>query len=263
MQIQGSTVLLTGASGGIGRSIARALSDAGARLVLTGRRMDILDELASQTGAEVHASDLSDRSALAALIAASGDVDIVVANAGLPGSGPLLDLDQDEIDRCLEVNLRAPIALCRALSPAMVQRGRGHFTFISSLAGIAATSGSSIYSATKFGLRGFAHGARQDLHGTGVGISVVLPGFISDAGMFADSGTVLPKGVRTSTPEDVASAVVKTIEANKAEIVVAPPEMHASALLAAVAPGVAATITRRLPAGRIADDMAAGQRDKR
>ncbi|PZS12647.1 MAG: oxidoreductase [Pseudonocardiales bacterium] len=263
MQIQGSTVLLTGASGGIGHAIARALSAEGARLMLTGRRTEVLAGLASETRADVLPSDLSDRSALALLIAAAANVDIVVANAGLPGSGGLLDFDQDEIDRCLEVNLRAPIALCRALAPAMVQRGRGHFTFISSLSGIAASPGSSIYSSTKFGLRGFAHGARQDLHGTGVGVSVVLPGFISDAGMFAESGTELPKGIRTSTPEDVASAVVKTIVRDRAEIVVAPPEMHASALLGTVAPGLAAAISRRLPTGRISEDMALGQRDKR
>ncbi|MCW2645111.1 MAG: short-chain dehydrogenase/reductase [Pseudonocardiales bacterium] len=263
MQIQGSTVLLTGATGGIGHAIARALNSQGAHLLLTGRRSKVLAGLASEIRAEVIAADLGDRAAVAELIAASADVDIVIANAGLPGSGPLLDFDQDDIDRCLEVNLRAPIALCRALAPGMVQRGRGHFTFISSLSGLAAAGGSSVYSATKFGLRGFAHGVRQDLHGTGVGVSVVLPGFISDAGMFAESGTTLPKGIRTSTPQDVATAVLKTIVKDKAEIVVAPPEMHASALLATIAPGVAAAISRRSPAGRIAEDMAVGQRAKR
>ncbi|MDT4910249.1 MAG: hypothetical protein QOG22_4281 [Pseudonocardiales bacterium] len=263
MQIQGSTVLLTGATGGIGHAIARALSSQGAHLLLTGRRSKVLAGLASEIRAEVIAADLGDRAAVAELIAASANVDIVIANAGLPGSGPLLDFDQDDIDRCLEVNLRAPIALCRALAPGMVQRGRGHFTFISSLSGLAAAGGSSVYSATKFGLRGFAHGVRQDLHGTGVGVSVVLPGFISDAGMFAESGTTLPKGIRTSTPQDVATAVLKTIVKDKAEIVVAPPEMHASALLATIAPGVAAAISRRSPAGRIAEDMAVGQRAKR
>lgn len=263
MQIKGSTVLLTGATGGIGHAIARALHAEGAQLLLTGRRSEVLAGLASETDAQVIAADLSDRAALTALIAAAGTADIVIANAGLPGSGPLFDFEQDEIDRCLEVNLRAPMALCWGLAPAMVQRGHGHFTFISSLSGMAAAAGSSIYSATKFGLRGFAHGARQDLHGTGVGVSVVLPGFISDAGMFAESGTTLPKGVRTSTPEHVARAVVRSIVKDKGEIVVAPTEMHVSALLATVAPSVAAAISRRLPAGRVAEDMALGQRNKR
>jgi short-subunit dehydrogenase len=263
MQIKGSTVLLTGATGGIGHAIARALHAEGAQLLLTGRRIDVLAGLASEVDAEILATDLSDRADVESLIAAAGEVDIVIANAGLPGSGPLLDFEQDDIDRCLEVNLRAPMALCRALAPGMVTRGRGHFTFISSLSGLAAAAGASVYSATKFGLRGFAHGVRQDLHGSGVGVSVVLPGFISDAGMFAESGTTLPMGIRTSTPEQVAAAVLKTIVKNRAEIVVAPREMHASALVAAVAPGLAAAISRRSPAGRIAEDMAVGQRIKR
>ena len=263
MLIKGSTVLLTGATGGIGHAIARELNAQGAHLLLTGRRTEVLAGLASEIKAEVIAADLSDRADVDALIAASGEVDIVIANAGLPGSGPLLDFDQDDIDRCLEVNLRAPMALCRALAPGMVQRGRGHFTFISSLSGLASAGGSSVYSATKFGLRGFALCVRQDLHDTGVGVSVVLPGFISDAGMFAESGTTLPKGIRTSTPEQVAAAVLKTIVKDRAEIVVAPPEMYAGALFASLAPGMAAAISRRSPAGRIAEDMAVGQRAKR
>jgi uncharacterized protein len=263
VQIQGSRVLLTGASGGIGHAIARAINAAGGRLILTGRRTGVLAGLASEIRADVIAADLSDRSAVTSLAAEAGEVDILIANAALPGSGPLFDFDQDEIDRCLEVNLRAPIALSRALAPAMVQRGGGHVTFVSSLSGIAAAAGSSIYSATKFGLRGFAHCARQDLHGTGVGVSLVTPGFIRDAGMFAEGDTRLPKGIRTRSPEDVAAAVIRTITRNRGEIVVAPPELHAGALLSTLIPGIAAAVSRRSPAGRIAEDLAIGQRNKR
>jgi short-subunit dehydrogenase len=263
MQIQGSTVLLTGATGGLGHAIARALSASGARLMLSGRRTDVLNGLASEIRADVIATDLGDRGAVELLIAAAGNVDIVVANAGLPGSGPLLDFDQDDIDRTLEVNLRAPIALCRALAPGMLQRGRGHFTFVSSLSGLTAAPGTAIYSATKFGLRGFAHGARQDLRGTGVGVSVVLPGFIRDAGMFADSGAQLPRGVRTIPPEQVAAGVLKSIVKDRAEIVVAPRELHAGAVVATIAPGLTAAVQRHTPAGRISRDIALGQRAKR
>ena len=104
----------------------------------------------------------------------------------------------------------------------MAQRGRGHLVFISSLSGKAATPGSSVYSATKFGLRGFAQGLRGDLRGAGVGVSVVFPGFIRDAGMFAESGTELPAFVGTSTPEDVADGVLRAIERNRGEVDVAP-----------------------------------------
>lgn len=263
MHLDRTRVLLTGASGGIGHAIAHALTAAGAHLVLTGRRTDVLAGLAAELRAELVACDLADRAALPELLARTGEVDVLVANAALPGSGPVLDFTQDEIDRCLEVNLRAPIALSRALAPGMVERGRGHVVFISSLSGLAATPGSAVYSATKFGLRGYAHGLRQDLHGTGVGVSVVLPGFIRDAGMFAEAGVQLPRGIRTSSPQQVAAAVMKSIVRDKAEVVVAPRELHASAVLGSVAPGVAASVQRRTGTTRIAEGMAEGQRDKR
>ena len=87
------------------------------------------------------------------------------------------------------MNLRAPIQLTRALMPGMVDRRRGHLVFISSLSGKVATARSALYSATKFGLRGFATGLREDLHGSSVGVTTVFPGFISDAGLFAESGS--------------------------------------------------------------------------
>jgi short-subunit dehydrogenase len=263
MEISGSRVLLIGATGGIGHAIARELAARGAVLVLSGRRVDVLAGLAGELRADLIAADLGDRASLAELITTAGDVDILIANAALPASGAFLDFEPDEIDAALEVNLRAPMALTRALAPAMVARGRGHLTFISSLSGVAAAAGSALYSATKFGLRGFAHGVRQDLHGTGVGASVVLPGFVRDAGMFADSGIRLPRGVRTSSPEQVAAAVVRSIVRDRAEIVVAPRELHAGALVSAVAPGVAASIQRRSAAGRIAQELAEGQRRPR
>src|SRR5581483_7584589 len=114
-----------------------------------------------------------------------------------------------EIDRALDVNLRAPIVLAHALTPAMVARREGHLVFISSLNGKAATPLTSIYNATKFGLRGFAAALREDLRAEGVGVSTIFPGFISEAGMFAAAGAKLPPGVGTRTPRDVAEATVK------------------------------------------------------
>src|SRR5207245_8264062 len=130
------------------------------------------------TGGRAVACDLSDRAALERLVAGAGDVDVLVANAAVPATGELVELTQQQIDRMLEVNLRAPIALARALAPRMIERRRGHLVFIASLAGKAASPASSIYSATKFGLRGFALGLRADLAEHGVIVSTVLPGFI-------------------------------------------------------------------------------------
>lgn len=253
-------VLLTGASGGIGHAIARALGAKGASLILTGRRADTLASLATEVSGRALACDLSDPGQVSQLVEHAGDVDILVANAAHPASGLLTELDQARIDHMLEVNLRAPIALARALAPAMASRGRGHLVFISSLAGKAASSSSSIYSATKFGLRGFALGLREDLGPAGVGVSVVLPGFIRDSGMFAQAEVELPRGVGTRTPEQVAEAVVRAIEHNRAEIDVAPLPLRLGANLAGLAPQLAARMSRMMGGDRVASDVTAGQR---
>jgi len=161
------------------------------------------------------------------------------------------------------VNLRAPIQLSRALAPAMVARGRGHLLFVSSLSGKFGAPGSSIYSATKYGIRGFAGSLRAELHGSGVGVSAVFPGFIRDAGMFADTGVTLPPGVGTRSPEDVAHAVVSAITRDRGEVDVAPPLTRAVAMLAGVAPEVSARVSRRFGASELSTKIAAGQREKR
>ena len=182
MKLDGSTVLLTGASGGLGRAMALRLHAAGARLVLTGRRAAVLDDLAARTGARSLAVDLADAAGVDALAADCADADVLVANAGLPASGHLSSFSVEEIDRALAVNLRAPMVLARLLAERMAARGAGHIVLVSSLSGKVTTPGSSVYSATKFGLRGFGLALREDLRAAGVGVSVVLPGFVSEAG---------------------------------------------------------------------------------
>jgi uncharacterized protein len=261
----GATVLLTGAAGGIGQAIARALADRGARLIVTARHTELLDTLAQAVGGRAITCDLAQRDDVARLAAAAEaeQVDVLVANAALPASGLLTEFTAEQVDRMLEVNLRAPIVLAHALAPGMVARRTGHLVFISSLAGKAASPASSLYSATKFGLRGFALGLRADLREHGVGVSIVLPGFIRDAGMFADAGVTLPRGVGTRTPQEVAAGVVRAIDHNRAEVEVAPLGLRLGAAFAAVAPGAAAAASRWMGSGRIATGLAEGQRDKR
>ena len=265
MQLAGARVLVTGATGGIGGAIARALHDRGAHLLVSGRRQDVLEELAAQLGdrTEIVVADLSERDSPARLAETAGAVDVLVANAALPGSGRVEDFDPEQIDRTLDVNLRAPIQLTRALLPGMLERGHGHVVLVSSLSGKAASARSSIYSATKFGLRGFASGLREDAEQKGVGVTVVFPGFVSDAGLFADSGVKLPRWVGTRTPDQVAAAVVRGIERERAEVDVAPLGLRIGTHIAALAPVTAARIQRRLGSERIADAIAKGQRDKR
>jgi len=263
VKLDGARVLLTGATGGLGQAIARGLHARGAILTLTGRRAEVLEPLAAEVGGRVIVSDLAEADAPARLLAEAGEIDVLVANAGLPGSGRLNSFTPEEIDRALDVNLRAPMLLAHGLTEAMVARGRGHLLFMSSLSGRAASPGTSVYAATKFGLRGFALALREDLAPKGVGVSVILPGFISDAGMFADSGAKLPPFVGTKRPEDVARAVVKAIEANRAELDVAPLPLRAGAHLAALAPGPIGTIQRKLGATTTAAQFEKGQADKR
>lgn len=262
MNVLSRSVLLTGATGGLGQAIARALRGRGADLILTGRRTEVLEPLAGELGARMLACDLSRREDVSRLVEDAGPVDVLVANAGARAGGLLTDFTQEEIDGLLEVNLRAPIALARAVAPGMIERRRGHIVLVSSLQGKAATPVSSIYCAAKFGLRGFALALREDLRPHGVGVSVVLPGFIRDAGMFADSGATLPPGVGTRSPEAVGQAVIGAIERDRAEVEVAPIGLRLGAAVAAMAPGLSAAVSRRLGSERIAADIVAGQRER-
>jgi len=263
MRIAGSRVLLTGATGGIGHAIAKELSSRDAGLLITGRRVDVLNDLANTTGAETLAADLTNRQDVENLTRRLDDVDILVANAALPASGVITDFSVEQIDRALDVNLRAPILLARAAAKTMAERRKGHIVFVSSLAGKVASGVGSLYSATKFGLRGFALGLREDMQPHGVGVSVIYPGFIRNAGMFAESGATLPRGVGTSTPEQVAGAVVRAIEQNRAEISVAPIAMRMGTVFGVLAPQLASAVTRRFGAADVGGDLAEGQRTKR
>jgi len=251
VKIDGATVLLTGATGGIGHAIARRLHAEGAHLILTGRRVDVLAPLAAELGAQSTVADLADPASLDALLAEAGPIDLLVANAALPGVGRLTDVPIERVDANLDVNLRAPIMLARALLPQMTARGSGHLVFIGSVSGIVASPGTALYNATKFGLRGFTDALRQDLHGSGVSASIVEPSFVRDAGMFVESEMEIPRGTRTVSPEQVAAAVVKAIVKDRGEIVVAPPELRFGARLGSLFPALNAAIQRRAGAADI------------
>ena len=266
MELSGRSALLTGATGGLGRAIAAALAGRGAKLILSGRKQQALDALAAELPGEGHTTivaDLAEPGAAEKLAAEAGAVDILLANAGLPGTGRLPDYSPEQLTGTLRVNLEAPILLARALEPSMLERGSGHMVFISSLSGKSATPLSSIYNATKFGLRGFALGLRADLDPLGIGVSIVSPGTIREAGMYSDSGAPPIPGLGTGTPEQVAAAVVKAIEKNKVEITVAPPQQRALAHFALAAPGISVKIASGEQGQKAAATVAKGQSDKR
>jgi len=260
MNLGGRTVLVTGASGGLGQAIARGLAARGAQLVLTARRVDVLESLAAETRGRAIACDLGDRAAVERLVAEAGPIDVLVANAGLSLSRKIQNTSVEEIDRLLDVNLRAPMVLARMLIDGMSERGGGQIVFVSSLNGKAGTVGTSVYAATKFGLRGYAQGMRADLRSRGIGVSTIFPGFIRDAGMFHESGAKLPPYVGTKRPEDVANAVISAIERDRSEVDVAPLPMRIGTTIASLAPETAATVQRKLGADEIATQVEDGQR---
>jgi short-subunit dehydrogenase len=264
-ELKGSRVLVTGATGGLGQAIARALHARGASLVVTGRKVEVLDGLVGELGdrVEARALDLCDAGAVHAFAGEVGDIDVFVANAGLPGTGKLTEYTDEQVDRVIDVNLRSPIQMTHALLPGMLERGRGHLVYISSISGKVATPYSSLYNATKFGLRGFSFAMHEDLRGTGVGASAVFPGAVADAGMWADGGLDLPPGVKPSKPSEVADAVIEAIEKDKPEINVGNPIERLGALLAGPAPRLVSLINRHGPTNKIAAELAERQVEKR
>jgi short-subunit dehydrogenase len=268
MELAGRTALLTGATGGLGRAIAAALAERGASVVLSSRKAEALEALAAELPGEGHRSvvaDLAEPGAAEQLATEAGTVDLLVANAGLPGAAWLTDFSAEEVVRALRVNLESPMLLARALFPAMIERGSGHLVFMGSLAGRAASPRTSVYNATKFGLRGFALALRTDLRPKGIGVSLVSPGFIRDAGMFADSGAKPPPGIGTAHPGQVVDAVLSAIERDRIEVTVAPRRVRSMTYLAMVSPGLSVRVqsgaTGQKAASSIADGHARG--DKR
>lgn len=259
-------MLLSGATGGIGQAIAQELAGHNARLVLSSRRKEELGKVAESlpgTEHEVIVADLAEPGAAEKLIADAGDVDVMVANAALPASGKLDDFSSEEVQRAIRVNFESPIMMARALAPNLIKKGEGHLVFISSLSGKVGSPRAALYGATKFGLRGFSFGLREDLHESGVGVSIVSPGFVRGAGMWADADVDPPPMIGTTTPAKVAKAVARAIERNRNEITVAPRRQRFVAELGYRHPTLAARMQRRGGAERIASELAAGQSDKR
>jgi short-subunit dehydrogenase len=225
----------------------------------------VLEELAAELGdrAQVLPADLSKPEDIDSLVERAGDVDLLVANAGHPGSGRFDDLTAEEVDRILAVNLRAPLLLTHALLPRMLELGAGNLVYIASISGKVPAGGASAYSATKFGLRGFAFSLHEEVRAKGVGVTTVFPGFIRDAGMFADTEIKLPPGAGTRTPEQVAEGVLKGIATNRAEIDVAALSQRVGGRLFGPMPRLVAAAVRASGGEAFADELAEKQKPKR
>lgn len=214
----GPVVVITGASSGIGEAIARELARQGCRLVLAARRVERLEALAASLGPDVLcvATDVTADGALTELAAAAaarfGHIDVWVNNAGIGLQGRRWwEQDVADIDQVLNTNLRAVVLGVQAALPGMLERGRGHFIQIGSVAGLVGSSG--VYSATKFGVTGFNDALRRELRGRGIHVSLVAPGFIA---------TEMTERLRMRMPgpEIVARAVARLIQRPRRLVIV-------------------------------------------
>jgi len=213
-------VLLTGASGGLGRAVAERLGRSGADLALVGRRSELLSELAATVEGRALAGDLTDRSFVASLAAHvtevwGGPPDVLINNAGDFDLAPVTQTDPETFERLLIVNLRVPFELVRALLPGMLARGSGLIVNVGSIAGRVAFPGNAAYSASKFGLRGLHEVLVEELKGTGVRASWIEPAAVNTPlwdSLDPDARSDLPSRAQMLRPEAVAEAVLFAIE---------------------------------------------------
>lgn len=183
--LTGKTALVTGATGGIGAEIAKALHAAGAAVVLSGTREAVLRELAAQFGerTSVVAANLSDPAAVDGLIdaaeaAAGAPVDILVANAGITRDGLLLRMKDEDWDAVIKVNLESYFRLARAATKGMMRRRFGRIIGITSVVGVTGNPGQANYAASKAGMIGFSKALGQEVATRGITVNCVAPGFI-------------------------------------------------------------------------------------
>ena len=223
MRWEGAVALVTGASRGIGREVARQAADRGARVGLVARAAADLDEVLSLIGGRGVAvsADVADAGQVADAVrqveAALGPVDVVVANAGIGAYGAFIATDPEEIERLTRVNWLGTAHLLRAVVPGMVERRRGHVAVVASVAGRMAAPLEALYSATKFAQVGLAEALAIELAPYGVGVSVVNPGPVA-TGFFAARGHAYDRRFpRQVSAEQVATVVVDAVEQGQAE----------------------------------------------
>ena len=219
-RLDGKSALVTGASGGIGAGIARALHAQGAIVVLSGTRRDALDALAAELGERAHVcpADLKDPEAADALIEAAeeaaGPLWVLVNNAGFTRDGLAMRMSDEAFQSVIDVDLGAPFRLARAALRGMLRRRAGRVISISSIVGATGNAGQANYAAAKAGLVGMSKSLAQEVAPRGVTVNVVAPGFVatpmthvlSDAQKEKLAGAI-PLG-RMGQPADIAAAVV-------------------------------------------------------
>ncbi len=234
----GKTVLVTGAGGGFGRHMVRQFREAGAKLILTDLSADALREAVADAGDELVLSIAVDlaveggsRTVVEACTARDIFPDILVNNAGIASAGRMDHMPDEHLETLMQLNLLAPMRLCRQLLPDMIERGSGHIVNISSVAGWIGALGMAPYCASKFGLRGFGESLANDLKGTGVNVTNIYPCFsrtpIIDSPQYGYEERRVVPDYLISDPANVVAHIIKGIRRNRLHVY---PDRYARAL---------------------------------
>jgi len=256
--LRGSTVILTGACGGIGSCVARSLAAEGANLFLTafpGQALPALCDQLRDKGIRTQYSvaDLSEREERIRVVRDAerefGSIDILINNAGVEVSSFFHELPNDLMRDILSVNLEAPMMLAQLVLPAMLERKFGHIVNISSLAGKSGPGFQEPYAATKAALIAFTYSLRGAYKGSGVSASAIVPGFV-EAGIYSriksETGVEAPRLLGTVPPEHVARSVVRAIRHNLPEVFVNRWPVRPLLALSALSPSLGEWVTQKI-----------------
>lgn len=269
MKLQaGQTVLITGAPGGLGTYITEAFADFGVKLALVafpGAELEDLRQKMEKRGVKALAlaSDLRDRAQRQQIVdrvrKEYGQIDVLVNNAGVEFTAPYHELSVENIIEILSVNLEAAMVLSRLVLPEMLKRKQGHIINVSSLAGRVGPACQEAYAASKAGLIAFNASLRATYRGSGVGASVITPGFV-EAGIYTklktNSGYSAPASFGVSAPHKVSRAVIRAVEHNIPEIIVNPLPVRPLLTLNLYLPSAGEWLTEKLGANRFFNNVA-------
>lgn len=234
MKLQNSRALITGASRGLGKHIAEVLAARGVDVALVARNGDALELLAKELDGKAYPTDLGDPAAVEGLIdrvEADRPVDVIVNNAGIEAVGRFHQLRPEQVRELLQVNLAAPMELCRQLIPRMVARGRGHIVNVSSMGAISQGPGLTLYGTSKAGLSHFTAGIRGELRGKPVGTTLVQIGevktdMIDHIRAFGPARRTIERSIRwrmipreSLDPVAVSVAIAEAIEHNRRHVI--------------------------------------------
>jgi short-subunit dehydrogenase len=269
VELRGSRALVTGAAGGLGGYISRALAGQGANLVVSDLPGSSIEERAEElgrmgVGAQAIPADLTDAADRERLVRdaaeAMGPLDVLVNNAGLEFGGAFTKMTREEIEAIATVNLIAVMDLTWLVLPGMLERRRGHVVNLASLAGKIPAVFLATYAATKHGVVGFTHSLRAEYADEPVSFSAICPVFVADVGMYARVEAEMeaepPPGLRPVPPQRVADAVLKAVREDRAEVVVNRGPIRPLAVFYWVAPKTAVRLLGSRRTRQYAEDYA-------